>query len=77
MAKKTDADWNDGLTQNLLWSCVHPCAFMCYMIQQGHLPADEQVMKTLDAHGYQTPGGFPDVEAMEREFNRVRNENSS
>lgn len=57
----------------LLWDCCHPCAYLCWMIQQGMLPADEQVMKTLDAYGYKTPGGFPDFDAMTREFERIRN----
>jgi hypothetical protein len=55
-----------------LWDSIHPCAFMCWMIQQGQLPADEQVMKTLNAYGYKTPGGFPDFETMNREFERMR-----
>lgn len=56
-----------------LWDCCHPCAYLCWMIQQGTLPADEQVMKTLDTYGYKTPGGFPDFETMNREFKRIRN----
>lgn len=56
----------------LLWDSIHPCAFMCYMIQQGHLPADAKVMETLDCYGFKTPGGFPDFGAMNREFERMR-----
>ena len=70
--KKTDEEWDDGLTQTSLWDHCHPCAFICLMIQRGHLKADPIVMKTLDdAGGYVTPGGFPDFETMEREFERV------
>ena len=57
-----------------LWDCVDPCAFICFTIQQGTLPADEQVMKTLDAYGYKTPGGFPDFDKMTKEFERIQNE---
>ena len=70
--KKTGEEWDDGLTQTSLWDHCHPCAFICLMIQRGHLKADPIVMKTLDdAGGYVTPGGFPDFETMEREFERV------
>ena len=55
-----------------LWDHCHPCAFICFMIQQGHLIADAEVMNTLDCYGYKTPGGFPDFETMKREFQRVK-----
>ena len=69
--KKTDEEWDEGLTQTSLWDHCHPCAFICLMIQRGHLKAGPAVMKTLDSAGYMTPGGFPDFETMEREFERV------
>lgn len=70
-------EWVDEMKMVPEYDCVHPCAFLCYMIQQGSLPADQQVMKTLDAYGFKTPGGFPNFETMNREFERIQNANSS
>jgi hypothetical protein len=84
---KTDLEWNDGLTQMTLfqepepnmaqtWASIHPCAMLCWCIQQGYLTADPSVMQTLDNYGYKTPFGTPDFETMEKEFKRHANNNT-
>lgn len=60
-----------------VWDSIHPCAFMVYMIKQGTLNADEAVMETLDCYGYKTPGGFPDTETMQREFDNYKKRKQS
>lgn len=69
---KEDEYWDDGMTQSLLWDSCDPCAYLCLMIQRGHLIANGAMMVTLDAHGYKTRGGFPDFEKMQREFERCK-----
>lgn len=57
-----------------IWDCIDPCAYLCFAIQRGDLPLDDQTKKTLDAFGWLRPDGQPDYVQMTNEFRRS-NEN--
>ena len=58
-----------------VWDCIDPCAMLCYCVQTGAVPLNDEVKRTLDAFGWLTPEGFPDYECMQHEFNRNANKN--
>lgn len=46
------------------WDCIHPCALLILcQVEMG-----PEVLRTLDAFGYLTPDGVPDVEGALREY---------
>lgn len=53
------------LTDPDTWDCIHPCALLIIC----RVPMGSEILRTLDAYGYLTADGVPDVEGALREYN--------